>query len=483
MENIDTMSLQNKYARLLIITHESIGERMSGPSIRAWEMAKALGEHGVNVILASPFKSNRQAKNVSIAYFSWEFPETIKKLIEETDIVMGTGPVIARVVLSLKSPIYKPVIVDIYYVPEIEEILLELKKPKYSFDPLPAYLNELFVYMRQGDLFIYAFDKQMDFWLGVLLAVGRLNKINLSQTLNVDHLFKKIPLGLPDNASKKNHIIKGSIPEISKEDKILYWGGGIWDWSNPLVLVKSLENIWLKEPNVKLVFGSMHHYDQTIVPKMEVVSEFMSFINTKDWLGKKIFFLEWVPYDNRYSLMMDVDIGLSIFDNSIESRFAARARLMDYLWAALPSIVTGDDEIGRLLTANGLAINVDAGDPNTISQAVISLLKKPINREVWLKEHSELINKYKWSEVVKPLLDFLKYPKIALDGTIARESLEFIIPLRKQWEQLRTEHDNEINRLLNEINVLKNRKVVKFADKYGAIRDSLLGKLKINKND
>jgi len=38
-----------KYAALLAIAHESVGEKMAGPVIRYGESSRALGSHGVKV--------------------------------------------------------------------------------------------------------------------------------------------------------------------------------------------------------------------------------------------------------------------------------------------------------------------------------------------------------------------------------------------------------------------------------------------------
>ena len=469
------------YARLLILTHESVGDKISGPGVRAWEIAKALGYHGVNVTLATPFRSNRSAQNVVLKNYSWEFPETIKKLIEETDVLLASGPVVARLVMTLKRPIEKPVIVDAYYIPEIEEIVLS--KYKYTnFDPLPAYLNEMFLYLRQGDSFLYAFEKQLDFLLGTLLVSARINKLN---DQHVQKFLLKVPLGIPDSfALEEKKFVKGSIEGISNDDKVLYWGGGVWEWSNPFILVEAIESISSKFDNIRVVFGALHHYDQSTVPVMKIANEFFDYIQRKGWINKKFFFLDWIPYDYRGTILQEADCGLSIFSHPLESRYAARARLMDYLWTGLPCIVSGEDEISKLLVSLGLAIKVDPLDSANLGAAIIEILDRPFDRFEWLKNHEEIIELYKWYNVVRPLLDYLAHPQFALDAMLARDSMEYAILLRKEWEELRTYKSSmeqelssmqqELNRLKDLVVILQNRRVIKLADKYGEIRKRLL---------
>jgi hypothetical protein len=468
------------YPRLLIFTHESVGDKISGPGVRAWELAKALGGHGVNITLATPFRSNRKTKNVVIENYSWEFPETIKKLIETNDVLLISGPVLARLVMTLKTNIEKPVIVDTYYIPEIEQIILNKYKNLY-FDPLPAYLHEMFLYLRQGDLFLYAFERQFDFLLGILLASGRINQYN---DLLVNNFLLRVPLGIPDYFPSKGKKIKGIMDGISNEDIVLYWGGGIWEWSAPLILVDALEKIFSKRNNVRVIFGSLHHYDQTIVPIMKTANEFYKQLQERGWINKNCFFLDWIPYDERGSFLLEVDLGLSLFDHPLESRYAARARLMDYLWTGLPCIVSGDDELSKLLTSLELAIKVDPLKSNNLSEAITAIMDRPFDRFSWLEKHKDVIQFYKWSNIVKPILNYLSNPKLAPDSKLARESMEYTILLRKEWEDLRKEReelrayqselDREMQRMRDEMSALRNRKVVKVADKYGEVRDKLL---------
>ena len=43
VQNPVALDQNGPFAKLLIITHESVGEKMAGPSIRAWELARSLG--------------------------------------------------------------------------------------------------------------------------------------------------------------------------------------------------------------------------------------------------------------------------------------------------------------------------------------------------------------------------------------------------------------------------------------------------------
>jgi glycosyltransferase involved in cell wall biosynthesis len=464
------MMMQNSiqsafYAKLLLITHESVSEKMAGPSIRAWELARALGAHGVPVILATPFPSMRSSENVEIRQFSWENADSLISLIDLADAVMAIGPVLARVVHVLGAPVSKPTIVDVYYVPEIEQVMLELSSQRYDFDMTQVYLDDLSVYLHQGDFFVCALEKQYDFWLGALLASGRINAKNLGRNYSVNRLIDLVPMGIPDDPPaiiSEQQKFKGIVPGINEKDKVLYWGGGIWEWMDPIILMEALKLINQERDDVRVVFGALQHYDHSIVARMTVSDRLMDWIDRENWLGKYIFFQDWIPYDLRGSYLLDADLGVSLSVETMESRYAIRARLLDCLWASLPCVLTRGDEIASRLETYGLAKLITPGDVSGLAQAILSMLDTGV-REAGRTRAAPYLADMKWSNVVQPLLNYLHHPYLADDAQNARESMKDLIPLRRQWEELRL----EVERSKSEIKMLRQRKVVRMADFIG----------------
>jgi glycosyltransferase involved in cell wall biosynthesis len=446
---------------LLIITHESVGDKMAGPGIRYWEMARALGSQGARITLATPLPSTRVAEGVEIKKFIWEDPSSISSLINKHPVILSNGPVIARVLHLLGSAIDKPTIVDIYYSPEIEQMMLNITKNRPSSALDSAALDDLHTYLRQGDLFTCAFERQYDFWLGAMLAVGRLNTETVSLDLSMDGLLKIVPMGFPDNPpEKEDNLIKGVVPGISTDDKVIYWGGGIWDWTDPLTLLEAFKVVLQHRDDVRLVFGALHHYEQTIVPEMSVAGRLMEFVRNENWLDKYVFFLDWIPYDDRGSYLLEVDLGASLTLDTIENRYAARARLMDCMWAVLPCVTNEGDDIGDKLSQVGLARLVPYQDTSATASAILEILSNAElrnNAKQWI---DPLRSKLNWSGVVQPLLQYLQNPIFAPDATRARETLNYNLPLRKEWEDIRAENVS----LNHQLEMFQQRKIVRFAN-------------------
>ncbi len=458
--------------QLLIITHEHIGSRMAGPGIRAWEIARAVAQHGFPVTLATPYSKINEIEDrgqVRVAEFSWDDPRSLEEWIQNSDVVMAVGPVLSRVIHWLGRPLELPTIVDLYYVPEIEMILLQAAHEP-SFPIVDLLIAETLVYLSGGDFFLYATERQLDFWMGVLWMVGRLNPRTL--LLDPERWFARVPMGIPDVPPRSNGpVLKGVVPGIGPQDKVVLWMGGIWEWTDPLTLAMALERVLSQRQDVRLVFGALQHYDPQIVPPMSKAARFLERCRESGWLGRFVFFLDWVPYERRGEYLLEADVGISLHENSWESRYAIRARSLDYLWASLPCVLSAGDELADLLAASGLAVVVPPRDPIAVAEALLGWLDSAPPRAELAARTSGLRETLRWSSVVRPIVEFLQQPRMAPDASMARNRVHALIRLRWENDRLREEREglrrridelqSENDRLRSELDSIRRGRIVR----------------------
>lgn len=422
---------------LLIITHEHIGPRMAGPGIRAWEIARALARSGWEVLLATPYPEIPGEGSLSVVGFTWEDPGSLEQWLGSPRVVMATGPVLSRVVHRLQAPLNQPIIVDLYDVSEIEIVLLNIQKEaNFLIDLL---IEETLVYLCYGDFFLYATERQRDFWLGALWMAGRLNDRML--VVDPERWMACVPMGIPEDPPHGGQrVLKGVVPGIRPEDKVVLWMGGIWEWTDPITLGEAMERVLRHHPEVRLVFGAAQHYDERVVPPMSKAAQFLRWCQEKGWLGRYVFFLDWIPYDRRGPYLLEADVGISLHDHPLESRYAVRARSLDYLWASLPCVLSAGDELADLMKTHGLARVVPPRDPCAVADALLSWLDNPPSREQLARQTMPLRDRLRWSVVVRPIEAFLREPHMAPDAPHARRRALHWIGLRVENDRLRSEY-------------------------------------------
>ncbi|MBP7963929.1 MAG: glycosyltransferase [Caldilineaceae bacterium] len=397
--------------RLLLITHDQVTARMAGPAIRYWEMAKALAPH-FHVTLAAHGKPGLKGEGFDVKGYDRAEPETIVHLLNGADVILTFGYLIHELPY-LQNMGSKPVIVDIYDPFTLENLEIHGNLPHEKQVELNnLYQDILNRQLQVGDYFICASERQRDYWLGMLAANGRVNPSNYAADKSLRRLIDVVPFGLPGQPPVKSKpVLKGVVPGIGADDKVILWGGGLWEWFDPLSLVQALAQVVQSRPDVKLFFVAKQHRDPTVVPHMAMPDRVEALARDLGLLDTHIFFGDWVPYEERHNYLLEADIGVSFHLDHVETRFAFRTRILDYIWAGLPMVLTEGDIMGEAAAATGVATLVPEQDPDAIAAAILAML----DRGRTLDGFTQLQQTLTWERAVQPLARFLAHPAVAPD--------------------------------------------------------------------
>ncbi len=384
--------------RLLIISHDIVAEKMAGPGMRYLEMARTLGPH-LSVTLAVPNETNLIVPGVALAEYRFDQPGGLQHLAQESDVILLSsfildkfpflGDLSARRVVDLYDPL---VLENLHlYQGEAMDIQASLN------DQTVQSMNRL---VEMGDFFICGNERQRDFWLGVLAANGRINPHTFAQDPGLRTLIDVVGVGFPDRPPQGQALLRGVHPAFPEDVRIVLWGGGMWDWLDPLTLIHAWPAVLARFPQARLVFLGTRHPNPTVPPhaivkKAETLAE---------ELGEKdntIFFFEWLSYANREALLCEASVGVVLHPLHLETRYSIRTRVLDYLWAGLPVLVTQGDVTSQWIFEHGLGQVVPPVDVAATSQALIELLSQP--KSNWAQAFSDLRETFTWSQVTSPL--------------------------------------------------------------------------------
>jgi glycosyltransferase involved in cell wall biosynthesis len=233
-----------------------------------------------------------------------------------------------------------PVVVDIYDPYHLENLEMGghgLAEQDRAVTRLAGVINTS---LRRGDFFTCASERQRDFWLGSLAAVGRVNPFNYAEDPLLGKLVAVVPFGLPSEPPRqRRHGLRGAVAGIGPDDKVVLWGGGIYHWLDPISLLKAVGRLSQRVPELRLVFVGMRHPNPD-VPEMRVATELQELSSELGLTGKHVFFnAGWVPYEERADFLLDADLAVSTHQDHVETRYSFRSRVLDYLWAGLPMVL------------------------------------------------------------------------------------------------------------------------------------------------
>jgi GT2 family glycosyltransferase len=403
--------------RILIITADRLSAKMAGPAIRCWEMAKLLSrDHEVVLGTTTP---------PQLSHPDFEVMQVnsgrIDDLLERTDLVIFQGFIMFFYPQIAKSDV--PVLVDIYDPFHLEG--LELRRedaPVERFATARSDTRILNEQLARGDFFVCASEKQRDFWLGQLTGIGRVNPATYDEDMSLRRLLDVAPFGLPSEppvATRK--VLKGVVDGIEPDDFLLLWGGGIYNWFDPLTLIRGLAAVAEELPRIKLFFMGKAHPNPD-VPKMRMAEAAHRLARELGLLGTRVFFNEgWVDYEERASYLLEADLGVSTHFEHIETAYSFRTRILDYLWAGLPILATEGDSLSRLTKASGLGLVVPPEDVDAVAEALRRLHDDTELYATCKANVEALAPDMTWERALAPIVEFARRPRRAPDHAEAAD--------------------------------------------------------------
>ena len=399
---------------VLIITGDTLSERMAGPAIRCFEMATVLHQAGFEVTLASMSIPSVHSRGFNVTWTGG--PGGINGLLDEADVVIFQGFVMHAIPEIERSDL--PVIVDIYDPFHLEGITHrkhELEWQRYA--TLNSDVQVLNTQLGRGDFFVCASEKQRDFWLGQLSGLKRINPATFDEDESLRSLIDIAPFGLPsgDPVRTTDRVLRGVVDGIEEDDFLLLWGGGIYNWFDPLTLIKAVGEVAKDHPDVKLWFmGSAHPNPD--VPKMQMASSSYNLAVELGLLGTHVFFNDgWVDYTQRQDYLTEADVGVSTHYEHLETRYSFRTRILDYIWCELPIIATEGDTLSMLAKERGLGITIPPEDVSACADAIRRLRDDKAFHAECVANLRDLKPEMTWERALEPIVEFCRSPRRAAD--------------------------------------------------------------------
>ncbi|GAA3843508.1 glycosyltransferase [Saccharothrix violaceirubra] len=399
--------------RVLVLTGDAISEKMAGPAIRAWNMADVLsGEHEVRLVTVNPLCTPPDAPFPVLRVRTGDVGEQVAW----ADVVVLQGHAM-EYVPSLKDAANTKIVVCDMYDPMHLELLEQGKDDtdEQREKDLLGVTKVLNNQLRRGDFFLCASERQRHFWLGHLAALGRLTPSLYDNDPTVRSLLAIAPFGLSGKPPQRTGPGLRATLGLAESDKVVLWAGGVYSWFDPLTLVAAIDTLRARRPDVRLVFLGMKHPNPE-VPDMDIAGRTRALAKRLELTGTHVFFNEtWVPYQDRQNWLLDADCGVTTHYEHVETTFAFRTRVLDYLWSGLPIVTTDGDSFADLVRREGLGVVVGSEDPDALADALEKALYDKEFADACAERIAAVRERFTWEVALAPLVEFCRDPRPATD--------------------------------------------------------------------
>ena len=390
-----------------MLSDDVVGATMAGPGIRYWELSKALSRRH-QVVLAAPLSSGSLPSTSDDFRVVERRTTKVTELIEPADVVVcqTVGPRLLRSIrragtrLILDS--YDPILLEGF------EIFRE-ENPRLQSTISSYFVTKQNLGLRVADSVICASPRQRDLWLGNLMAIGAIDVASYAVDPTLAGLVGIVPFGIPDNEPVRTGQGPRERYGFADTDVVLLWGGGVWNWLDPLTVVSAVERLVKQSLPVRLVFMGVKH-PNVAVGEMTMTQRLVEAVQRSGLEGRHIFIHDgWVPYAERQSWLLDADIGISAHMDHIEAQYSFRTRVLDYLWAGLPVVVTRGDAMGDLVVSEELGAAIAAEDVDAWTDALTRLVDDHVLRARFRDRVLIARERYRWAAIGDALDDVVSF--------------------------------------------------------------------------
>jgi glycosyltransferase involved in cell wall biosynthesis len=354
---------------VLVHTPDVIGDRMAGPGIRAWHIARELAKHTRTVLVA------KREGNVpdGVTILPHGTPEarhalrTARVLIGQPARGFGKRRPRQRIAYDLFDPT----------VLELRELYGAAPSLRQRIH-LGAEWWRLTEALMRADLLICAARKQR----------------RLYETLQSnDAPWIEVPFGID---------LADTLACAKPQDNLVVWGGGVWEWLDPSTAVEAVVRVNDDGVRCRLLFlGRSRPNPQTVDRRRE--SRF------DDLLARGGPYVsanaEWVPYSERLSWLRAGKIAIMLHRRTAEAEYSIRTRLFDAIAAGIPVVATAGGFAADLVAREGLGIVVPPGDVAAVAAAIRRLLTDDALFTRCVQNLERIRPRFAWETVTQPLVD------------------------------------------------------------------------------
>lgn len=352
---------------VVVATPDIVGERMAGPGIRAWHLARELSGHVPTTLIA------KTDVTTDASVIARDTPEA-NAALERAHVIIGQP---ARGLRRRRRG--QKLVMDLF-----DPLVLELRE-LYGNAPsvrqrvhLFAEWSRLTFALRNGDLLIAATPHQRRFY---------------DQLRSSDAPWVEIPFGVDLDE------VKSCKPP---HDNLVIWGGGLWEWLDPRTAVDAVVRLNREGLRCNLLFlggtrPNRHVIDRRREDRLaQLVATGGPNVSANG---------EWVPYGERLSWLRSGKIAIMLHRSTQEAEYAIRTRLFDAIAAAVPIVVTERGFAADLVKTEQLGVVVPPENVQAAASAIRRLLTDDAFHASCVNNLERIRPRYSWKVVTKPLVD------------------------------------------------------------------------------
>jgi len=405
---------------VVVHTPDVVGERMAGPGIRAWHLARELARHVPVTLVAKMEESTSEGGELRVASSQGlvarpEIPGQLGTRNTQPSSQLATrnaqpawqlatrnpqrishGSAAARDALRDASVLIGQPARGFRKRRREQRIVYDL------FDPTILELRELYGNAPELRQLVHL---AAEWWrlaealarADLLVCAAHRQRALYERLQSGEAPWIEVPFGIdPDE----------TVVSERPADNIVVWGGGLWEWLDPVGAVEAILRVNAEGVRARLLFlGRARPNRELTATRIEqrrdeqfevLLRRGGELVSAND---------AWVPYRERLAWLRSAKIAIMLHRRTAEAEYSIRTRLFDAIAAGTPVIASAGGFAAGLVEREGLGIVVPPGDVAAVASAIRRLLTNDEVHTACVRNLERIRPRFAWNAVTRPLVD------------------------------------------------------------------------------
>ena len=353
---------------VVVHTPDVVGDRMAGPGIRAWHMARELSKHFDTTLIAKAEGIERDGVT-----FIEHGTDAARAAMRDASVLIGQP---ARGFRKRRRG--QRIVYDLF-----DPTVLELRELYGGMPSLRQRVHLAAEWWRLAEALMRA---------DLLVCAARKQRVFYEALQSGSAPWIEVPFGI-DLAEA------GGCPK--PQDHIVVWGGGVWEWLDPATAVDAIVRLNREGLRAKLLFLGRARPNRDLVDRRrddrfdELLARGGPHVSAND---------EWIRYDERLAWLRSGKIAIMLHRRTAEADYSIRTRLFDAIAAGIPVVATRGGFAAELVEQEGLGIVVAPGDVSAVADAIRRLLTDDETFSTCVHNLERIRPRFAWEHVTRPLV-------------------------------------------------------------------------------
>jgi glycosyltransferase involved in cell wall biosynthesis len=361
-------------SKIVVATPDVVGERMAGPGIRAWHLARELAKIAPTTLIAKIESGAPPASAGSGLHLVDRDSAEATSLLRSAEVLVGQP---ARGFRRFRRD--QKIAYDLFDPTVLE--LRELYGNKPSLRQrihLAAEWSRLAAALGRGDLLICAAAQQRKFY-------GSLQ--------SNDAPWIEVPFGIDLEETRVCEKPHGPV---------VIWGGGVWEWLDPRTAIDAVVALNAEGLRCDLLFMGRARPNRNLIDRRRDDRFEALLVRGGSHVSANA---EWVPYGERLSWLRSGKVAIMLHRLTAEAEYSIRTRIFDAIAAGIPVIATAKGFAADLVEREGLGLVVPPEDVGAVAAAIRRLLTDDVFHATCVKNLERVRPRFAWNVVTRPLTE------------------------------------------------------------------------------